>query len=257
MSILVQLLVFGITGSLISYGVFYGTPLLIKKGVPLIYSFWFFLWFPVMCLFPLSLLLYHLEGNAWTWQNILERFRFNPLTENDWYWVVGAIVLTIIFDQFLEPIGKFFAKLPMLAPPSYLPAPFNPLKRMELPPSKFFGVTLYGNWKMLTIFIPLHLFAMFSEEIMWRGFFLPIQQEIFGNWAWVVNGLLWAWVIHACLKWHFINMLPSMLIAPWIAQFTNSTWASFATHAIGNSLLWILLLAGVIKKAKPQNINII
>jgi len=128
---------------------------------------------------------------------------------------------------------------------------------MELPPSEFFGVTLYGNWKMITIFIPLHLFAMFSEEIMWRGFFLPIQQEIFGNWAWIVNGLLWAWVVHACLKWHFINMLPSMLIAPWIAQCTSSTWASFATHAIGNSLLWILLLAGVIKKAKPQNINII
>ncbi|WP_369128054.1 CPBP family glutamic-type intramembrane protease [Lysinibacillus sp. CNPSo 3705] len=110
---------------------------------------------------------------------------------------------------------------------------------------------------MITIFIPLHLFAMLSEEIMWRGFFLPIQQEIFGNWAWVVNGLLWAWVIHACLKWHFINMLPSMLIAPWITQFTHSTWASFVTHSVGNSLLWILLVAGIIKKTKPQNINFI
>ncbi|MFJ3388655.1 hypothetical protein [Lysinibacillus sp. NPDC086135] len=72
MSYLLQLLIFGITGSLVYYGVYYGTPLLIKKGVPLIYAFWFFLWFPVISLFPVSLLLYHLEGNTtWTWQNIL------------------------------------------------------------------------------------------------------------------------------------------------------------------------------------------
>ncbi|MFJ8087019.1 hypothetical protein ACIQ7N_02235 [Lysinibacillus sp. NPDC095746] len=51
---LVQLLIFGITGSLVYYGVYYGTPLFIKKGVRLIYAFWFFLWFPVMSLFPVS-----------------------------------------------------------------------------------------------------------------------------------------------------------------------------------------------------------
>jgi|GEM_PF-4994890 len=75
MSYLVQLLIFGITGSLVYYGVYYGTPLFIKKGVPLIYAFWFFLWFPVMSLFPVSLLLYHLEGNTWTWQNILDHYQ--------------------------------------------------------------------------------------------------------------------------------------------------------------------------------------
>jgi len=69
---------------------------------------------------------------------------------------------------------------------------------------------------------------MLSEEVMWGGFFLPIQQEIFGNWTWVV---------HACLKWLFINMLPSMFLAPWIAQFTNSTWASFATYSNRNGIL--------------------
>jgi len=40
-------------------------------------------------------------------------------------------------------------------------------------------------------------------------------------------------------------MLPGMLIAPWIAQYTGSTWASFAAHAIGNAPLWILLWVGV------------
>ncbi|MEB2282117.1 CPBP family intramembrane metalloprotease [Lysinibacillus xylanilyticus] len=80
---------------------------------------------------------------------------------------------------------------------------------------------------MITIFIPLHLFAMLSEELMWRGFFLPIQQDIFGNWAWVVNGLLWAWGYSCLSEVAFYHMLPSMLIASWITQFTHSTWASF------------------------------
>jgi membrane protease YdiL (CAAX protease family) len=247
MPIIAQLFIFVITGLLLYVGIYYLTPFLIKKGVPLIYSFWFCLWLPVMMLFPVSVLTYHLEGNAWTLRSVSERFRFHTLGTSDWLWVVGAIVLTITFDQLLEPLGKFFAKIPFLAPPGYLPAPFNPLKKMDLPPFEFFGVPLYKNWVLIIVFIPLHLFAMFSEEIMWRGLILPAQVEMFGDWAWILNGLLWAWIVHACLKWHFINMLPSMLIAPWIAQFTGSTWASFAVHAIGNSLLWVLLIAGILK----------
>lgn len=248
MAIAFQFLIFGITGFLLYYGVYYGTPRLVKKGVPLIYAFWFFLWFPVIALLPASLLFYHLEGNVWAIDELINRFRFHPLTGSDWLWVGAAIILTILFDQLLEPFGKIFAKNRLFAPPSYLPAPFNPLKKMELPPAEFFGVKLYRNWKPLFIFIPFHLLAMFSEELMWRGFFLPIQEGMFGEWAWVINGLLWAWLVHACLKWHFISMLPSMLIAPLIAQYTGSTWASFAVHSIGNSVLWMLLVYGIIKK---------
>jgi membrane protease YdiL (CAAX protease family) len=121
------------------------------------------------------------------------------------------------------------------------------LKKFTFPPKEFFAVELCGNWRLLLIFIPLHILAMFSEEIMWRGYILPLQEISFGNWAWVVNGILWAWIVHAALKWHFVGMLPSMLIAPYIAQQTGSTWASFAVHALGNSPLWILLLIGVIQ----------
>lgn len=248
MLIVFQVLVFGITGLVLYYGVYYGTPRLVKKGVPLLFAFWFFLWFPVLTLLPITLLFYLVEGNDWTFVELVNRFRLYSLTGSDWLWVGGAVVATILFDQLLEPIGKVFAKMVLFAPPSYLPAPFNPLKKMELPPADFFGVKMYGNWKLLFLFVPVHLLAMFSEEMMWRGYFLPIQEGMVGDWAWVLNGLLWAWLVHVCLKWHFISMLPSMLIAPWIAQYTGSTWASFAVHAIGNSVLWMLLGFGIIKK---------
>src|SRR5699024_466563 len=250
----VQVLLFAIPGIIIYYGVFYGTPKLVRQGIPLIYSFWFWLWTPVLLLLPLSIGLYLVfEGGALTIETISERFRLNPISKNDWLWIGLAVILTIVFDQILEPIGKVLAKYKLLSPPSYLPPPFNPLKKFNIPPKEFFGVPLKGNWKLLMVFIPIHLIAMFSEEMMWRGYLLPMQEIMFGNMAWVLNGLLWAWVLHIALKWHVIGMIPSMLAAPFIAQYTQSTWASFAVHAIGNAPLWIILLIGIIKTTETSD----
>jgi len=249
-----QLCIFGSVGFLIYYGIYYGTPKLTAKGVPLLYAFWFNLWWPVLLLLPLSLCFaIFIDGVNPSLQSIAERFRLNPISNSDWGWIASAVVLTIVFDQLLEPIGKLFAKVTWLQPPRYLPSPFNPLQKIKLPFKEFFGAKLKGNWILLCMFIPIHIIAMFSEEMMWRGYFLPIQESIFGSYAWIINGLMWAWLVHACFKWHFISMLPGMLIAPLIAQYTESTWASFMTHAIPNSLLWIFLLLGVIHKSKPKN----
>ncbi|MCR8645506.1 CPBP family intramembrane metalloprotease [Paenibacillus sp. N1-5-1-14] len=255
MSLWLQLLLFGIPGILLYCGFYYWTPKLMSKGVPLIFSFWFFLWMPVILLLPLSIFLYWLDGGIMSISAFKERFHLIPIEGNDWFWVFGAVIFTIIFDQLLEPVGKYFARLRFFAPPSYLPAPFNPLKKFSVPPNKFFDVSLRKNWILLVLFVPIHIVAMFSEELMWRGYILPSQIDIFGAYAWIINGLLWAWVIHACLKWHFIGMLPGMLIAPWIAQHTDSTWASFAAHAIGNAPLWIILFIGILKSPLDKENN--
>ena len=58
------------------------------------------------------------------------------------------LVTTPLADQLLEPIGNHLARLKALAPPTYLPAPFNPLQKMAMSPRAFFGVALPGNWKL-------------------------------------------------------------------------------------------------------------
>ncbi|KGE17607.1 hypothetical protein [Paenibacillus wynnii] len=130
--------------------------------------------------------------------------------------IFGAVILTILFDQLLEPVGKFFARLRFFSPPSYLPAPF-----------KFFDVSLSKNWRLFILFVPIHILAMFSEELMWRGYILPLQINTFGDYV-----------------------IPGMLIAPWIAQHTGSTWASFAAHAIP---LWIILLLGILNSPLDED----
>lgn len=253
MTIALHLAIFGITGLLIYLGIFYGVPRLIGAGVPLLYAFFGCLWAPVYLLLPLALYLFHLEGGGLTAAAVATRFRLGPIPPQGWLWIIAAVVATAVSDQLFEPVGKYFARIKALAPPDYLPAPFNPLKKMLMPPREFFGVALPGNWKLILTFAPLHLLAMFCEELMWRGYLLPQQEALLGPWAWVFNGLLWAWLVHAVLKWHFIGMVPGMVLTPLIAQATQSTWAALVVHATPNALLWLLLLWGILSRPDGEN----
>ena len=239
-------LTFLLTGVVIYLGIYIVTPKLIKKGIPKVYAFWLSLWLPIFLLTPIALIHYRfIEQGGFTWDSIQDRFLLNPVEGINYLWIVLAIIGTIVLEELLQPISRYFAKKQLLAPPDYLPAPFNPLKKFTFPPETFFDVKLQGNYKLLMVFIPLHLLAMVSEEIMWRGYILPMQIEIFGSLAWVVNGLMWAYLVHLCLKWHFVAMLPGMLVVPFIAQMMNSTIAAFYVHAIPNMLLWIILWIGI------------
>ncbi len=247
-----QVVCFAVPGAVVYTGVFYGVPKLVDRGWALIYAFWLCLWLPALLLLPAALVLFSLtEGGAFTAEVLRERFRFFPLAGTDWLWIAGAVFLTLLTEQVLEPVSRRLAKFGRLSPPHYLPAPFHPLRKFSLPPTEFFGVPLPGNWKLLFLFVPVHVFAMFSEEVMWRGLLLPIQEAHFGGTAWIVNGLMWAWLMHAALKWHFVAMIPGMLIAPLTAQYLGSTWASFSVHAISNAPLWFILLLGI--RARPQS----
>jgi membrane protease YdiL (CAAX protease family) len=245
--LILQLAIFATVGLLVYLGIYYGVPLLLKRNIPLIIAFFFFLWLPIIPLLPTSMLFFALfKDGEMSIVSIMQRFRLVPIQPRDWLWVAGAVLVTAVADEALKPVGQYLARKRFFAPPDFLPAPFHPLKEFAMPPQEFLGAPLRGNWTLLLVFIPLHLLAMFSEEMMWRGYLLPLQEAMFGNWAWVLNGILWAWLVHALLKWHVIGMLPGMLAAPFIAQHTQSTWASLLAHGVPNALLWVVLLLGVL-----------
>ena len=242
-----SIIFFGIPGLILYVGFYYIIPILNEIQVPIILSFPFFLWIGILPLLPISIYLYKKENKEYSIEGFKNRFRLNKIKGKDWFWVMGGIIFVIVFDFVIgEPIAKWMGGIKMFAPPEYFPAIFNPIKENSLPIESILGVNLKGNWWFLIITIPIHTIAMISEEFIWRGYILPRQEKKYGKYAWVINGLLWGYLVHGFMKWTYISFLPSMLVTPWIAQKTKNTWISFLIHAIPNTLLWLLLLLGIL-----------
>jgi membrane protease YdiL (CAAX protease family) len=246
MSLWISLALFGIPGVFIYWGMYSGVPWLAEHGVPMEVAF-ALLSVTGVILLIVSLIAYRLDGYAWNWKEFRDRFRLHAFRGKEWLWVVGVFLVCTVSDEALQVIGKWMATIPFFAPPDYLPPMFHPLKEVVFPPTEFLGAPLKGNWGILALWLPLTLVSMVGEEFMWRGYILPRQELRFGRWAWVVNGLMWAFLVHACMKWAFIGMLPSMLLTPWIAQKLKNTNASLFVHVFGNVVLfWMFLISGVL-----------
>jgi membrane protease YdiL (CAAX protease family) len=241
-----SLIFFGVPGIIIYWGMYSGVPLLLESGVPLVIAF-ALLSVPGIILLFLSLAAYRREGYPWTWIDFRNRFRLHAIRGRDWWWVIGIFLICLVSDEGLQVIGKWLATIPLFAPPDYLPAFFNPLKEVHLPLTEFMGAPLKGNWGILALWVPVNLLSMIGEEFMWRGYILPRQELTHGKRAWLVNGLMWAFLVHACMKWHYLGMLPSMLLTPWLAQRMKNTTASAMVHVAGNAILfWAFLLVGIL-----------
>lgn len=242
-----SIVLFGIPGLLLYLGLIYGIPYFQKLGFNDIFLFPFFLWLPLIPLLPISILLFRKEKKNNPKLKISERFRLKPIIKTDWLWIIGGISAVFAFDfLIMEPIAKWMASKPLFSPPDHFPIFFNPLKEVDFPVTKLLGVSLQGNWLFLIITIALHTTAIIAEEFMWRGYILPRQEVKYGKYAWLVNGLLWGYVVHFFMKWNFVSFLPSMLITTYIAQKTKNTWVSLMIHGIPNTILWIIILTGIL-----------
>jgi len=244
-----SLVFFGIPGVIVYLNIYVGVPYLVRAGVPLIVCFPPLLMLPI--LLPVSIVVYWLEGNEMSWARLRERFRLNPISGRHWLWVVWVFFCAQLSDVVfgfigLDRIARWLATFPLFAPPQYLPAFMDPQVDLEFPFAEFLGVPLEGNWWILLWWFFLLFFSNLGEEFMWRGFILPRQEQSLGKWAWMVNGLFWAFLVHAVLKWQYVGMLPSMLLTPWLAQKLSNTWASFLVHFGGNLLVIVLLLPGIL-----------
>jgi len=242
-----SILLFGIPGLALYLGTYYAIPLFQRMGLPDIFLFPFFMWLPIIPLLPISIILYNREKRNQADLTLKTRFRLNRITKTDWIWIICGVLFVMLFDfVIMNPISKWMATITIFSPPDHFPIIFNPLKEIKLPLTEFLGVSLKGNWIFLIITIILHSTAMLAEEFMWRGYVLPRQEKTHGKSAWLVNGLLWGYLVHFGMKWNFISFLPSMLITPFIAQKTKNTWVSLLIHGIPNTILWILILTGIL-----------
>ena len=242
------LVLFAVPGAIVYANIYVVVPCLVSLGVPLILCFPPLLMLPV--LLPTSWVLFRREGNAVSWPSLRDRFRLHPITSKQWLWALGTLLAAQVSDGLfgfigLDGLARWLATIPLFEPPRHLPAFIDPRVELDLVPTEFLGAPLRGNWWILLWWVALLFLSNLGEELVWRGYILPRQERSLGRWACVVNGLLWNFVVHAVLKWQYLGMLPSMLLIPWLAQKTKSTWASFVAHFGGNLLIVALLVPGI------------
>ncbi len=92
------------------------------------------------------------------------------------------------------------------------------------------------------LFYSLAAFAVVSvaaQEILWRGVYLPRQEQSLGTEAWIANAVGWA-IFHVALGWNLLLIaLPVLVAVPYAAQRQRSSSVGVVVHAGA----WMVLLA--------------
>lgn len=239
------LLYFGLPALLFRFFLYMGTPTFIHWGITPFEAYIVGLTVPAAILFALAFGFHKRDGYPLSWNGLKERFRLHPMTGKDWLWSIVALVVTFLSIGALAPTAQLLiAAFPALAVPDFFAPWAKPGATFDLDLfTQFVGAPLKGNWGVVILSFVQLFFNIFGEELWWRGYILPRQEQAHGRWAWLINGLLW-WLWHLTFyPWQVFALLPICLIVPYIAQRTQNTWTTIVIHAQnGISLLLILAI---------------
>jgi membrane protease YdiL (CAAX protease family) len=199
---------------------------------------------------PLALMLvaafvaYRLEGRAWSWAEIRERFRLQRPDRRTWLWTAGLVVWLILWMEILPFNGLLKSAFEWLhfydAPAGYT-AVMNGLTDGK---TQIFGLPF--TWGLLLYYLfGLFVFNILGEELWWRGYILPRQELVFGARTWIIHGTLWAlfhFFYHTNLG-ILVSYLPTTLGIAFVAQRTRNTWPGIIGHMVSNMMVPLLMLS--------------
>ena len=168
-----------------------------------------------------------LESNSW--RSMMVRWRINPLSGRDWLWIVAGFVVMCLASWI---IAAFM--LPAIG--------------MTANPFFFQNMPLVDSYPWLIACWPaFFFFNIFGEELYWRGYIFPRQQEFQGNWTFLVHGTFWA-------IWHLpmgldlvIAALPGFYILSAIVQICKNTSVAIVIHTIFGAFGFLTLAFGLIR----------
>jgi membrane protease YdiL (CAAX protease family) len=162
---------------------------------------------------------------------LLARLHLRPLNRTDWLWTVLAFLVVVLscgvhwYSLWWSTGGQGTTERALL--PSFLPMDASG----QIP-----------LWILLP-WIPYFIISVLGEELFWRGYVLPRQENSFGWWAWVLNGSLWA-MFHLPYGWNlWLVWIPMMYIIPFVVQRRQNVWIGILLHGIvnGGGILSLML----------------
>lgn len=175
------------------------------------------------CLFVAAFVAFWLEQGRLTLDGFADRFRFRRLHVEDVGWSLGLLVVCGLLSAGIAWLWGSASQIWGVLPEPQLSPPFI---RME-------PVTDETSWVLLA-WLPLFFFNIAGEELWWRGYILPRQEQEHGWAAWFVHGLGLA-LFHLPLGVDLtVILLPFLFSLPYVVQRRRNLWTGFIVHGILN-----------------------
>lgn len=103
-----------------------------------------------------------------------------------------------------------------------------------------------GSPELVMVWFAFFFFNIVGEELFWRGYILPRQEQAFGSRAWIVNSTLWG-AFHLPFGWSLLLMLAPILVAgPWLVQHRRNVWLGIILHGLCNGIPSFLMAMGLL-----------
>ena len=182
-------------------------------------------------IFFTTIALLRADGVPLDWDSVKTRLYLRRLRPTDLAWMLGAlasgalvtllIVLAVEWIPFMEGIA------------------LDALVAYELRP-------LVGLERLFALFMVIVFFFNFvGEEILWRGYLFPIQEQALGRFTWLLNGALHA-VFHMFMGWAAIAFLPMFLAFAFVFKKTKNTSVVILMHLLLGAPTDFLLAMGLV-----------
>lgn len=143
-----------------------------------------------------------------------ERLRFRPLNAADWKWVAGAIALSAVSSLLLVSLLRLAGVREIV--PSFLA---NSGEQALVPRDLAIAWGCFGA------------LSVAAQEILWRGVYLPRQEQVLGERAWMANAAGWGLFLLP-LGWPLLLIvLPVILAVPLTAKRRQNASVGVAVHA--------------------------
>jgi len=188
-----------------------------------------------LCLFVGAFVGFWLEKQRGSLTGFTQRFRLTPIQRADVLWSFGVLIVCSLLSAAIAGVWTWASSVfPILGKPDLSP-PFmhvEPLTRETL-------------WVLLA-WLPLFFFNIAGEELWWRGFMLPRQEQSHGKTAWIIHAVGLA-VFHLPLGIPLtIIALPILFGLPFVVQRCRNLWTGIIVHGIFNGLGFLAVAFGVV-----------
>jgi len=163
-----------------------------------------------------------------------ERMLFVSINWKQWLFYLGVLMLGLLVGtlsyQWLLPLMK----LTNVSVPAYYPFWLNPVidPTSINPEEPLQGMVLHGAYWFLPLFGIMLLLNILAEEFYFRAWLLP-KMHRFGQWAWALNGFLFA-LYHVFQFWLLPVILLISLVMAWTVNQSKSIWPVLIIHLLLN-----------------------